>query len=80
MKMSSSYVWKQFSKSKNKKNTAICNHCSKEILCKGSSTSGLTRHISSQHKNLSVVSEKLAIQGTSKDSSDSDQLTSKIAI
>lgn len=68
---SGSYVWNHFSKSRIKKDTAICNYCKKEILCKGSSTSGLTRHISSQHKDKDhIIDSSISTnQGTSTDSS-----------
>lgn len=43
-----SEVWNHFKKDENSEK-ASCNYCSSKILCKGSSTSGLMRHLSAVH-------------------------------
>ena len=42
-------VWAKFVQSDNDKNIAICNICNKRIACKGSSTTGMHRHLQGKH-------------------------------
>lgn len=41
-------VWKYFKK-EGKTQTAQCSHCPKTLCCKGSSTSGMARHLQKVH-------------------------------
>ena len=50
-----SEVWKHFAQNDDQ---ATCHHCSKKISCKDGSTSGLSRHLKSQHSSLSRGSEE----------------------
>ena len=43
-RINQSEVWKYFTRGDGD-DSATCTHCSKEIPCKGSSTSGLFRHL-----------------------------------
>ena len=54
-RINQSKVWKHFTRGDDD-DSATCTHCSKIISCKGSSTSGLFRHLKSKHK-LSLESE-----------------------
>ena len=63
-----SKVWKHFTQDDDDTDRASCIHCSKKILCKGGSTSGLFHHLKSKHnlsserKDQPCISKKAKIQ------------------
>jgi hypothetical protein len=58
-----SFVWRHFMK-KESGDKAQCKHCQRELACKGSSTTGLLRHLSGQH-NIKGPSDSQSMEASS---------------
>ncbi|XP_059610086.1 uncharacterized protein LOC132257261 [Phlebotomus argentipes] len=72
--METSFVWKHFSR--DSRESATCKFCKKELKCKGSSTTGLRRHLKSIH-NFHHFGRKAALESESSSESMSNAADEK---
>ena len=57
MPLTASWVWEHFNKNEDSNDAATCIICNRSYGCKKSSTTGLSRHLSSVHKITRALNE-----------------------